>query len=141
MTAWTRHSIYANYEFSDGGDVRHIKNKAVRSLRSDKDGYLRLNLWHEGYLLTVCVHREVAHCFIQRPKHQVVVNHKDGNKKNNSVSNLEWLTDHENKMHAHHSGLYSKDCPVIIAGVRYYSKREAERRTGVKRQQRKRKKT
>ena len=52
------------------------------------------------------VHRIVAKAFIPNPDNKETVNHKDGNKQNNHVDNLEWHTYTENMMHAHKTGLH-----------------------------------
>lgn len=69
------------------------------SCEETRKGYLRVPLkngnkrkWHK-------VHRLVAQAFIPNPENKPQVNHIDGNKKNNSVTNLEWVTDEENKEH------------------------------------------
>jgi hypothetical protein len=54
------------------------------------------------------VHRLVAETYLENPKGFEFVNHKDGNKQNNSVDNLEWVTRSENMLHAHQTGLIEK---------------------------------
>jgi DNA-binding NarL/FixJ family response regulator len=51
------------------------------------------------------IHRLVAQAFIGIPAENLVVNHKDGNKRNNRVDNLEWVTQSENMKHALRTGL------------------------------------
>ena len=62
-------------------------------------GYLRVGLFRNGKRKWYKVHRLVAQAFIENPEHKPQVNHIDGNKKNNSITNLEWVTDEENKLH------------------------------------------
>ena len=65
-----------------------------------KKGYLRVQLYDaNGKRKHYKVHRLVAQAFIANPDGKPQVNHKDGNKHNNSVTNLEWVTDEENKKH------------------------------------------
>jgi hypothetical protein len=74
---------------------------------NSKDGYYAI--WLEntnGVLKKIKVHRLVAFAFIPNPENKPQVNHIDGHKKNNHVSNLEWCTDRENKIHGHQTGLY-----------------------------------
>lgn len=59
---------------------------------------------------TQFVHRIVAQTFIANPNNLPCINHKDGNKLNNTVDNLEWCTHSENTIHAYETGLESKVC-------------------------------
>ncbi len=65
------------------------------------NGYLKVTLHGKGCL----AHRIVAEHFIDNPLSKEQVNHKDGNKKNNCVSNLEWATRKENMNHAKNTNL------------------------------------
>jgi hypothetical protein len=68
-------------------------------------GYLRYKLSKNDNSKRYMAHRIVAEAFIKNPEGKKCVNHKDGNKKNNDVSNLEWNTHSENTIHALKNGL------------------------------------
>ena len=65
-----------------------------------KSGYEVVNLSYRGYSITKQVHRLVATQFIPNPQNKETVNHKDGNKRNNHIENLEWATKKEQSQHA-----------------------------------------
>lgn len=71
----------------------------------DKDGYMRVMVNPTKKRTWFGVHRIVAQAFIPNPEGKPQVNHKDGNKSNNHVSNLEWSTAKENINHAWDMGL------------------------------------
>jgi hypothetical protein len=83
---------------SEGNVYRVLPKGKPRKLkpRKDRDGYLQVNLSKNGILTTKKVHRLVAEAFIPNAKKRDTVNHIDGNKKNNRVDNLEWLTRRQN---------------------------------------------
>lgn len=91
---------YPGYRISDAGNVFSMKLK--RSLNSpiNKDGYCRIGLWKDLNVKKFFVHRLVAIAFIPNLENKPVVNHKDGNKTNNHISNLEWVTIKENNKHS-----------------------------------------
>ena len=73
-----------------------------------------------GFMMRV--HRLVAEAFIPNPLNLPEVNHKDGNKKNNCVTKLEWVTHQENVVHAVEIGLFreraKKATPEVVAAIR-----------------------
>lgn len=83
---------------------RHIKGKPLSAIR-DKDGYLVISLFKKGKEKNVKIHRLVAEAFIENNDNLPQVNHKDGNKENNIVSNLEWCSNLYNQLHAYRIGL------------------------------------
>ena len=89
------------YQVSTWGRVfDSLRNKFVYQ-EETKKGYLRVNLFMpNGYRQHHKVHRLVAQAFIENPHNKPQVNHIDGNKQNNSVTNLEWVTNEENRLKA-----------------------------------------
>lgn len=83
-------------------------NKPNRLLKTHKDqkGYIRTYLDKgDGKTRFIAIHRLVAIAFIPNPDNKPQVNHIDGNKENNNVDNLEWVTNQENQIHAVNNGL------------------------------------
>lgn len=93
--------ISENYEASTDGHIRNAKTKHVLREYIGKDGYLRTQF--DGKTRTV--HKEIAKAFLPTDGIKTYVNHKDGNKTNNAVENLEWCTFSENIKHAYNNGL------------------------------------
>ncbi len=91
------------YEVSDYGRVVSLRRapKLVLSQSTSSTRYMRVSLNKNGSHKTVLVHRLVAKAFISNPFHKPQVNHKDGNRQNNLVENLEWVTSSENIQHAY----------------------------------------
>lgn len=82
------------YEVSDCGRIRHGKTILSGSLH--RDGYIFSTIKGKQ----IPLHRLIAEAFIQNPDNLPEVNHKDGNKQNNFVGNLEWVTRRENVLHS-----------------------------------------
>ena len=102
------------YEVSDCGAVRscdrriktsilHVDSRLIkgRELKQNRkrNGYKTVDLCKNGKVTTVLVHRLVATEFVPNPNGCRYVNHKDSNRANNRVSNLEWVTSSENRKH------------------------------------------
>ena len=97
----------SDYQISTFGRVKSIKDGRERILKPsvDKDGYLQIALSKNGNVKKFKIHRLVAPAFIPNPDGKSQINHRDGNKMNNHVDNLEWNTDRENNLHAIKTGL------------------------------------
>ena len=94
------------YAVSSFGRFKNIKTGKLRKVRVGSEGYCQIVLTRNKKQTALGAHRVVAQEFIgfsDKPQ----VNHKDGNKGNNHVSNLEWSTGKENMKHALSSGLWS----------------------------------
>lgn len=89
---WKHIEGYSNYSISNMGRIKNLKtNKFLKPVDSG-NGYVRVALYSNGEKQLVSVHRLVALTFIPNPKNLSQVNHKDENKSNNTVDNLEWCT-------------------------------------------------
>ena len=96
------------YKISNYGRVMALKKLQGYIMRSERilkprliNGYYVAHLCKNNISKNVLVHRIVAECFIDNPNNLPVVNHIDGNKQNNNVNNLEWVTHSENTKHAY----------------------------------------
>lgn len=96
----------------------------------DKNGYLRVSLTTENRRnISRIIHRLVAAAYIANPANKPAVNHKDGNKQNNHVSNLEWVTNKENTHHGWSLGLchtYDRSLPYNRQGIIESNKRRTK---------------
>lgn len=87
---------FPNYEIYSNGDVINITTNKKLSGSIGEHGYKYYRLTSEGKKKMQYAHRLVAEAFLPNPDNLPVVNHKDGNKLNNAVENLEWVTYSEN---------------------------------------------
>jgi hypothetical protein len=97
-------SEFSHYEVSDGGVIRHCRSRKVKWLENH-GGYMRVEFSIAKKRIRRRVHRLVAEAFIPNPEGKLAINHIDGDKSNNVVSNLEWVTSKENTIHAISNGL------------------------------------
>lgn len=110
---WKR-LIYNNEDYGDFyfvsnlGRIKNTKTGYVRKNILDKKTgyyYMTITLGSDCIRKTIKIHRAVAQTFILNPNNLPEVNHKDGNKLNNNINNLEWCTHQENSIHAYKNGL------------------------------------
>ena len=92
---WKQIQGFDNYEISTDGQIRNKKIGKTLKQRKDSNGYLLVNLCRNSKVQTFRVHRLVAQTFIPNPQNKQTVNHKDHNRQNNHVENLEWATHEE----------------------------------------------
>lgn len=119
MEEWKQIKGYEGfYEISNLGRVKSVIRKPIRSRNrpsTKKENILKWRLNSDGYPVVTLVvnrvykqflvHRLIAEHFIVNTNNYKVVNHKDGNKENCSISNLEWTTSSLNQKHAYETGL------------------------------------
>jgi hypothetical protein len=133
------------YKISNFGRVKNNDGLIMRT-RVLKNGYESLSLVNNNNeKFNKTVHRLVAEAFIPNPENKETVNHKDGNKLNNLLENLEWNTQSENVKHAFDTGLKTmpsnrikpavnarkKKILCVETGVIYESSQEAGRQTNI----------
>lgn len=102
------------YEVSSFGRIKSLKRRGnwkehIMKTCVHKNGYERVELNKDGKPYYCLVHRLVATSFIPNPENKPEVNHKNGDKTDNKVDNLEWATKSENIKHAYNNRLVSED--------------------------------
>jgi hypothetical protein len=122
------------YSISNLGEIKSLISNSSRRQTILKpynhNGYLRLNLYDlNGICKKYYVHRLVALTFIPNLENKAEINHIDGNKQNNHVSNLEWCTSSENQKHAIENNL-QKHTNIILTDslnnkLKFRTKKEA----------------
>jgi len=85
-----------NWVVSDMGNVKYLSGLKNRRQQKNSSGYKCFTKGNKMFL----VHRMVALAFIDNPLNKKFVNHKDGDKNNNCVTNLEWVSKSENELHS-----------------------------------------
>ena len=130
------------YQVSNLGNIKSLnyRNKNIEHFLSqgvNQFGYKFVVLCKDNKQKNFRVHRLVASAFIPNPNNYKIVNHKDGDKQNNSYDNLEWCTYSENLTHAYETGLMKPHCvnngkrvKCIETGVVYSSIKDAAKDTG-----------
>lgn len=89
-----------NYKISTLGRVMSLVGKCkLLSVRKDKNGYMKINIGrYNKYKLSSLIHRLVAETFIPNPDNKPCIDHINGDKSDNNVNNLTWVTYHENSL-------------------------------------------
>lgn len=128
MEEWRNIKNYEGYQVSNLGrvrsfnkttfskihGVRHWKNRILKERLDSKNKMLSVQLYKDGKGRSYLIHRLVAQAFIPNLENKPQVNHIDGNRFNNKVSNLEWCTSKENNLHALRNNLNKTQIKVKI---------------------------
>jgi len=148
------HSLERVVEYkykTNSGTIIKRRLKKAKNLKThiNKVGYRTTDIQVEGIRHTLTIHRLIAEAFILNPENKPTVNHRDGNKLNNNISNLEWNSYSENNKHAVDNGLrkspwigifgvkHPQSKPVIQLDKKgnkineFDNAREAQRKTGI----------
>ena len=133
------------YQISSFGRMRSLRFNKIKILTFNSNrNYYAFKFSINNIKEIKQIHRLVAEAFIPNPHNLPYINHKDGNKHNNNVKNLEWCTASENVKHAYRTGLapkhatlqnqpYQKGILETNTNTFYFSIRECARRLGIKR--------
>ena len=89
------------YEVSNIGNVRNVRRNTLLKLSKNNYGYIQVYLYKNGIRKGFRVHRLVAETFLSNTYNLPMINHKDENKTNNNVDNLEWCTAKYNVNYGH----------------------------------------
>lgn len=125
-----------NYFITENAEIYHKRTSGYRSVKAtdSKDGYKKVGLFKNGERSFFRVHRLVAECYLPNPNNHQQVNHINGIKTDNRVSNLEWVSQSENMIHglktglipsgekSHRSKLKKEDVDFIRKNYQYKSK-------------------
>jgi len=122
---------YLAYRIYTNGKIYSTKKHKFINQHNDGNGYLIVKIRINNKSKNIKVHRLVAQSFIENPENKPQVNHIDGNKTNNDLSNLEWVTRSENIKHAFKIGLKKPINKRLIidtnTGIFYDSIKEASK--------------
>lgn len=116
------------------GGRRWVQKAHIIKQYKNKDGYLQVKLSQNGKVCTRSVHRLIALAFLDNPNGYSEINHKDENKENNNVSNLEWCTKSYNNSYGTRTSRTSRKVKSIDKNgneVIYNSIRSASRICGI----------
>lgn len=102
---WKKIDSYRNYEISNLGRVRNTDTGKIKTVLINTRSYPYVSLWCKQVGKNKMIHRLIAEAFIPNPENKPQVNHKNGNKFDYRIENLEWVTISENAIHAFATGL------------------------------------
>lgn len=105
---------FDNYQISNLGRIYSKKRKCcIRVKRIGNSGYYQVRLYKDGRYVYKNLHRLIAETFIPNPNNYRTVNHINGNKLDNRVSNLEWMDECDQQYHALMTGLKRHTMPIL----------------------------
>lgn len=114
---WKNFPLVEGIEVSNIGRIKNTKTGNILKTAIDRYGYEKVSFTSNGEKYYYTVHRLVAITFIPNPLNKPQVNHKDGNKLNNKVINLEWNTASENISHSFENSLNKNTNAVMLTDL------------------------
>lgn len=145
MKLWTAIPNYEGlYEINTKGEIRSLHNRysnetVILKQGVGSKGYKNVTLCKNGHQTTFNVHRLVALVFLPNPDSLPCINHKDEDKTNNDVSNLEWCSYYQNNVYGSRltKSAAKRSIPVLCieTGVKYSSAYAAQRQIGIRQNQ------
>lgn len=109
---------FPDYSILSNGIVINTITGKVKSVQTNyKNGYKSVILYKNNITKRLYIHRLVALAYLQKPDDKNFVNHKDLNKSNNDVSNLEWVTSSENNIHMWKYGNLKQHLSKIVLNI------------------------
>lgn len=110
---WKQLKDYPNYCISNKGQIKNKNTGTILKQHSRSSQYKFVKIKNtQGLFVCKDIHRLVAIAFIPNPLNKPQVNHKDGNRINNNINNLEWATAKDNMRHAFDTGLINKETQI-----------------------------
>ena len=114
--SWKTIKQNENYSINEKGEVKsNISGKLIKPFINKKSGYKIVDLWKNNKCKKIAVHRLVAEAFIENPLNKPTVDHKDGNRLNNSIDNLRWATYGEQNSRFNTYGVRSEK--IIVTNI------------------------
>ena len=105
-TEWRKSKSCPFFLASPEGGIMVADTGKMARIMDNGHGYKQVQIMRHNKRYTKYVHRLVAECFLSNPESLPEINHKDGNKANNAVGNLEWCNRSQNLKHSYRIGLH-----------------------------------
>lgn len=128
---WVKLPEFRDYCVNKVGEIMRCDGKILTAFPRGHNKYMMVRIQINNKAHWVSIHRAVATAFIPNPEKKPMVNHIDGNKLNNHVDNLEWVTASENQKHAYRTGLrkpnHERNSGIFLKGSNVNPKYQKER--------------
>ena len=96
------------YELNEVGEIRNIVTGHILKPQKLRSGYYSVRVKNGDSKLHIIIHKAMGYTYLDNPLNLPEINHKDGNKLNNQIENLEWVSSSRNQHHKYNTGLLDK---------------------------------